>query len=157
MAGSGGDPGRAQEDQGMASPEPQTDDKSFRLLDAYLEELHAGKQPDRAKLLAAHPELAGALDCLEGLDELAPKTLHGPVDPHKTIDAQQQSAREAEVAFAECVDFEKYEIIGEIGRGGMGVVYQARQKDLDRTVAIKMILASQLASAQQVERFVAEA
>jgi serine/threonine protein kinase len=53
--------------------------------------------------------------------------------------------------------FGRYELHDELGRGGMGVVYRARQVDLDRMVAVKMILVNRLASRDDIRRFYQEA
>lgn len=128
------------------------DSNALNLLDSYLAQLQAGGKPDRAKLLREHPELASSLDCLEALEMLAPAS-----SPKGSLTSSNHAADTTPGMGELPRDFGPYELIREVGRGGMGVVYEARQKGLDRSVAVKMILASHLASPDLVRRFQAEA
>lgn len=129
----------------------------FDLLESYLARLQAGAAPDRAELLDQHPELVPLLECLEALNRFVPGTSattdREPVDPLAEADATSRGGTASTLPR----DFGSYELLEEIGRGGMGVVFRARHKSLGRQVALKMILPGQLASAEHVRRFRAEA
>jgi serine/threonine protein kinase len=112
----------------------------------------------------------------------SPHTLTGPhpqflsrTEKSKGADSQQTPflTRDSEVASADAgpppstvpwspdaplpARFAEYELLGEIARGGMGVVYKARQLGLNRTVALKMILPDHLRADTAVRRFYREA
>ncbi len=131
--------------------------ETLDLLDAYVAELHVGKRPDRGPIVQRHPEFARTLDCLDALEGIAPPSASagGPAMPAGAVQSESAAGEAGDAEMPR--DFGEYELLGEIGRGGMGVVYKARQKQLDRTVAVKMILASHLASAEHVRRFHDEA
>ena len=123
--------------------------RMLEFLERYLDSLHSGDLASRSVLIERHPELARWIHCIELLDRLAPEN---PPVQHEKVAAQREPLQKETAQ-----PFGKYELLEEIGRGGMGVVFRARQTDLDRHVAIKMILSSRLASADDVGRFHAEA
>jgi WD40 repeat protein/tRNA A-37 threonylcarbamoyl transferase component Bud32 len=137
------------------------------ILHSYLQAVDAGQAPDREVLLRAHPELAAELEAFfadqdrmeQAVRAMAPAeaaTLGGagPEAEYQTLPPDDQVAPPpgSKVRY-----FGDYELLEEIARGGMGVVYKARQVSLNRVVALKMILAGQLASAEDVQRFRREA
>jgi WD40 repeat protein len=130
------------------------------MLVACLDSVEAGQEPDRQALLERYPDCAAELDeflaSREHLDQLAA--------PWREVAAATGAAADDTPAVGAGGQpgptvryFGDYELLEEIARGGMGVVYRARQRSLNRTVAVKMILAGQLASAVDVERFRREA
>lgn len=139
------------------------DEQAFSLLDAYLEMLRAsggGRHATRAQWLRDYPELADALRCLELLESISAAGAEAPVDDAPDIDATQPDSSglpatldQSDRAADELSDLE---IVREIGRGGMGIVFLARQKSLERMVAVKMISAP-LGDPAQVRRLQVEA
>jgi len=145
-----------------AETHDQEEERLFELLDAYTDALNRGDQAQFAEIRKQHPELIDMLGCLEGLDSLAPPPPDSSVtqiyEPGSGSGAQGGGFRAETDSGAEFPrPFGKYELRAEVGRGGMGVVYRAWQSDLKRTVAVKMILSSHLASHEDIHRFYDEA
>src|SRR3989442_528841 len=124
-----------------------------RLLDAvqeYQRRLEAGERPARQELLKRYPDLVEPLaECLDGLD-----LVHKAVQSSTGGRASPAPAPRDELPANPLGDFQ---IVRQIGRGGMGIVYEAVQLSLGRRVAVKVLPFAATLDAKHLQRFRNEA
>ncbi len=133
------------------------------VIAAYLESLDAGQEPAPDELVAEHSDIASELRAFFANRDHFEKWAE-PIEMAATVSTYDPARfRVAPPTVAassselKSCPFGDYDLLAEIARGGMGVVYKARQISLNRIVALKMILSGQLASREEVQRFQAEA
>jgi serine/threonine protein kinase/Flp pilus assembly protein TadD len=121
-----------------------------QALEDYLAAAAAGTAPPREEFLARHPELAEDLDaCLAALHFIG-RAAEGP----RSVAAQVVEPHAPELTAGVLGDFR---IVREVGRGGMGVVYEAEQVSLGRRVALKVLPFAATMDPRQLQRFHNEA
>jgi serine/threonine protein kinase len=129
-----------------------------RILADYLHAVEAGTAPDRAALLQQHPDLAADLNSFFRNRDAVERIAEPIKQQAQALPQTTSESAASEVSVGTTIRyFGDYELLEEIARGGMGVVYKARQISLNRIVALKMILAGELASPADVRRFYYEA
>jgi hypothetical protein len=134
------------------TPLPVPDDpRVIAALEEYALALQAGQAPDRDAFQARHPEIAPVLaECLDGLELMRGGAVE--VSP-----ATAPAATSAGSGVEPGTFLGDFHIRREIGRGGMGVVYEAEQVSLDRRVALKVLPLAATLNAKQLQRFQNEA
>jgi WD40 repeat protein/serine/threonine protein kinase len=112
------------------------DPRVIRAVREYLAALEAGERPDRGAFEARYPELAPALaGCLEALEFV--RSAASSLAP--VLGREPAAALAATTELQPDLPLGDYRIVREIGRGGMGVVYEAVQVSLGRRVALKVL------------------
>jgi serine/threonine protein kinase len=135
--------------------EPSLDDpRLVRAVQEYLGAMEAGLHPSREEFLARYPELAGSLeDCLEALEfvhAVGPRLEEPTPRP-------AEAAPPAAIPLGPGIPLGDFRIVREVGRGGMGVVYEAEQLSLGRRIALKVLPFALTIDSRQLQRFKNEA
>jgi serine/threonine protein kinase len=129
------------------------DQRVVRALEEYLAAVDQERVPDREEFLALHAEIAVELaDCLQGLDFI--RSAFSKVrQPFGCASAPTIPTGEIQSE----LPLGDYRMVREIGRGGMGVVYEAEQLSLRRRVALKVLPFASTLDAKHLQRFKNEA
>ncbi|MHC5537188.1 serine/threonine-protein kinase [Singulisphaera rosea] len=145
------------------TPEPEdfpsdSESRLAALLQGLIDEFRDGREPDVERTALAHPELAEELLHLWEASRLAEEVARSaweesPTDDWVSVRAGSRPAAREEVHVPRVGN---HVLLDEIGRGGMGVVYRARQGELGRIVALKCLLGGSV-SPSSLARFRAEA
>jgi serine/threonine protein kinase len=134
---------------------PAEDPRVTQALEEYLATLEAGQPLDRDRLRERYPDVADVLgeylDGLEFLHRTAARLQASTCGPYTGVPG------EAAPAGAPVPALEDYEVLREVGRGGMGIVYEAVQRSLNRRVALKVLSLGATLDARQLQRFKNEA
>ena len=132
--------------------ESRVDDRVIRALESYLDSLRAGRAYSRAEFLAEHADISPELQrCFGGLEfvEAAVAGLPGVSVAGCLINGEPGLSPQTRLG--------DFEVLREIGRGGMGIVYEARQVSLGRRVALKVLPHAAAGDPKQRQRFQIEA
>lgn len=140
----------------MRKSDPTSDERLADLLDELLLLQQQGKPVHLDQFLRRAPDLADELRQLWATIQMAEDFVSNPSDDEPSLawTAMPATPAPATELPRRVGDFE---LLEELGRGGMGIVYRARQLDLNRIVALKMLLQGDLASETDLERFRTEA
>jgi serine/threonine protein kinase/tetratricopeptide (TPR) repeat protein len=126
------------------------------LLEEYLVGLESGLPPSVEELTRDDPELADDLaKCVSGL--LALHAMAANLDSNALAEVRRERGSDSASKFPTARRLGDFDLHEELGRGGMGVVYRATQRSLNRTVAIKLLPFVSAMNASQIRRFQNEA
>jgi hypothetical protein len=128
-----------------------TDELLIEAVQEYQRALDQGESPDLETFLRRYPDIAADLaDCLENLHFLR------SIAPQLNADTAP-GLPQAEATTLSTSQLGDFRILREIGRGGMGVVYEAEQLSIGRRVALKVLPFAAMLDKQQLNRFKNEA